>query len=253
MERARRRHLDNLMQRLAEGDDSALWGLYEAFGGDVRAVMYGLVRVRGYPFVAPDLLDELTIDACLELRAVARAWKPNGALPWVWARRRLAAVVGDLLPPPTLPFPEDEPEATTGGVLFVGDDEAPPMDILRRLAVGDAVLGLLVEALGRALPPIDRDLLLTYEVQKRSGDPSPSLTVGPIFGLGPDTVRQRASRARRRVLAVVGAEPRFAPLAGLALFGDADRRTPGSQPAAGAPGARTAAAVAARTVGVAVA
>jgi hypothetical protein len=220
MERARRKHLDNLMRRLAEGDDSAVWCLYETFGDDLRTVMYALVRVRGYPFVAPDLLEELTLDACLALRTLARSWKPNGALPWVWGRRRLAAVVGELLPPPTLPFPDDEPEATVGGVLFVGDDETPPMDILRRMAVGNELLGLLVEALGRALTPVDQDLLLTYEVQKRSGDPSPSLTIGPIFGLGGDAVRQRAARARRRLLAVIGAEPRFAPLTGLALVGD---------------------------------
>src|SRR3546814_12996564 len=39
-----------------------------------------------------DVLD-LSLDAAIDLAKIARAWQPGGALPWVWARRRIAALV----------------------------------------------------------------------------------------------------------------------------------------------------------------
>jgi hypothetical protein len=59
--------------------------------------------------------------------------------------------------------------------------------------------------------------LLDYCIQKDQGDPSPAHTLAERYGVTPDALRQRVCRGRRRLRAVVDADPRFEALSGLAL------------------------------------
>lgn len=217
MERARRERLNHLMGMVAGGDDAALFALWCEFAPELRTVMVGLARRRGHRFLPADAIDDLAGEAWLALRALAPAWRSDGALPWVWGQARLLAMVDRVVPRPTLPFPEEESEEVSRGELFCGDDP-PPTATLQALAAGNGWYALLQEALDRALSRANQDLLLAYRMQQLSHDPSPATTLGAMFGLSPPNVRQRVARARKRTLAVITAEPRFAPLADLPLF-----------------------------------
>jgi hypothetical protein len=49
------------------------------------------------------------------------------------------------------------------------------------------------------------------------GDPSPAVTVGALYGMKPASVRQQSRRTRLRLRALAETEPRFGPLAELAV------------------------------------
>jgi hypothetical protein len=55
-------------------------------------------------------------------------------------------------------------------------------------------------------------------VQLDSGDPSPSHTVADELGVLAPAIRQRASRARRKLAEVIRSEARYAPIADIALL-----------------------------------
>jgi hypothetical protein len=217
MEPNRRGRLNHLMATVAAGDDAALFALWCEFGSEIRMTMRSIARTRGHRYLPADTVDELAGEAWLALRDVAPAWRPDGALPWVWARPRLVGIVDRLLPRPTLPFPDEEPAAASGGVLFACDDP-PTTATLSLIALERDDCALLREALDRALAPSHQDLLLTYAVQQRAADPSPANTLATMYGLKPATVRQRVARFRKRTLAVITADPRFASLTDLPLF-----------------------------------
>jgi DNA-directed RNA polymerase specialized sigma24 family protein len=61
-------------------------------------------------------------------------------------------------------------------------------------------------------------LLLRHVIAQRAGDPSPARTLGPAFGLRPDAVRTRVSRARRRLRQVIDGDAAVATLADLPLL-----------------------------------
>src|SRR3712207_6056859 len=94
MERGdRNKRLRDVMAALAEGDRSATFDLYAEFGGPIRSWMRRLLRRLGVDVVGAEELDGLVIDACLELQGCASSWDPDGgALPWVWAEKRLLGV-----------------------------------------------------------------------------------------------------------------------------------------------------------------
>ena len=53
----------------------------------------------------------------------------------------------------------------------------------------------------------DRRIVVEYLQQQAAGDPSPSHTVGHMFGLTPAAVRQVFSRTMRKLRTVLGDEP----------------------------------------------
>ncbi|HSL58137.1 MAG TPA: hypothetical protein VK866_09875, partial [Acidimicrobiales bacterium] len=141
----------------------------------------------------------------------------GGATPWRWAESRLTARLAQVIGQHHRPLDEarlgDEPVA----VLPAGLDEAP-LITLARLAAHDARCALLLDALAVAVSERDADVWLRYRQQQQQGDPSPARTVAGEVGLQPDSVRQIATRGRRRLADVVGADERFAPLTDLALL-----------------------------------
>jgi len=214
----RDQRLRDVMAALAEGDRSATFDLYAEFGGPIRAWVRRLLRRLGVDSIPATELDGLVIDACLELQACAASWDPEGgALPWVWAERRLLAVVsrwvgqhGDSL--------DDREDAVALMVASPVGRGAEPgvIELLERL--DDPTCRLLREALEAVASVRDREIVLEVGLQRSLGDASPAVTIGPSVGLRPDAVRQVLRRVRRRLHELAEAEPRYAALTDLALL-----------------------------------
>ena len=210
-----------IMRRLAEGDDAAAVTLYERYGGPIAAAaqrVAGLRRRR----LDRDELDEAVLEICFELGSVASAWSPaGGALPWVWARHRVANVVDRVLGQWSQPLDEArlaalEREAAPAGPATSGGSM---LDALARLVPDLGSARLLAEALDHeGISARDRELWLEYAFEKQSGNTSPAATVAPVFGMKEVSVRQAARRARLRLLRLAARDERFAPLADLPLL-----------------------------------
>lgn len=214
----RQRRLRDVMEAMAAGDRAATFDLYAEFGGPIAATVRRLLRRLGLDAVGQEELDGLVIDACLELQACADAWDPEGgAQPWNWAERRLLAVVSSWVGQhhDTL---EDRVEVVDLLVASSGrpSEEPSVLDVLDRL--DDPIAVLLKEALEVVASGRDREILLEVGLQRSLGDLSPAVTIGPHVGLRPDAVRQVLRRVRQRLAALAESEPRYAPIADLALL-----------------------------------
>src|SRR3546814_16037166 len=80
------------MTRIVGGERSAVWDLHTLSEPHMRRIIRAEARRIDIRIGDEDVLD-LSLDAAIHLAKIARAWQPGGALPWVWARRRLAALV----------------------------------------------------------------------------------------------------------------------------------------------------------------
>ena len=217
--------LTGIMRRLAAGDRAAAVTLYESYGGSIAAAVRHVARQRPGR-LDPDDVDAVVFEVCFDLAAVAGGWSPDGgALPWVWARHRVANAVDRVLG--TVAEPLDDVrlgavvEIAGGGLGFGGPATEGPslVDTLERLATEDDDADLLVDALDEGrVSARDRELLLEYAFEKHSGNASPATTVGPVFGMKEVSVRQAARRTRQRLLRLAASEERFAPLADLPLL-----------------------------------
>ncbi len=202
------------MARLVAGDQAAVFTLAEHHGHRVAGVVRRQLARCGVDTIAADDLRSLVLDACMELRHVAAAWKPGGALPWWWAEGRIRSLVNgwvgvhadsiddhwysvEVETPAAAPSEEDSVAATFARLV----DEVP-------------LVGLVAEA-ARAARVDDESLvcLLDYCIQQDQGDPSPAHTLSERYGISPDALRQRICRGRRRLRHVVETDPRFAALA----------------------------------------
>jgi hypothetical protein len=214
-----------IMDRLAQGDEAAVVALYERFRGRIAGAVQQVAAIRGAR-LRPDDLEGVVVEVCFELARVAGAWSPDGgALPWVWARHRVANVVDRELGQWTEPLDEQQ-------LAHVVDDAAPtpysgsapardlPMwPVLERIAADHHGARLLLDALERSgISRRDRELWLEYVCEKAVGNPSPATTVGPVFAMKESTVRQAARRVRQRVRCLATTDERYAPLAGLPVL-----------------------------------
>jgi DNA-directed RNA polymerase specialized sigma24 family protein len=202
-------------------DRAALVPFYLEFGDEVRRIVRHLVRRREW-VPDDDDLDNITFDACASLAMVAASWHPDGgALPWVWGRARIERVVNRHFGPLTRPLPQHyDPEERH---VVAAYDEDGLSTALATLARRDDQCALLLNALQDSVSQEDAEVLLLYRVQQQSGDPAPADTVGRALGLKAPAVRQRASRARRRLAATVASDSRFAGLANIDLLATARR------------------------------
>jgi hypothetical protein len=216
LEPAARERLVAIMGRAAGGDPAAAVSLYSAFGRQIGGCVRHLARTRGGRHLSHDDLDGLTFDACLALASVAGAWRPDGALPWVWGRGRITALVDAAIGPPTSVFTGDEMLGPAPPPSEAPTDPCSPLVTLHDLAAADDRCELLVEVAGR-LGRRDTDVLLQYALQQAAGDPSPSHTIAASTGLAPGAVRKVVSRSRRRLAAAIASDTRYAPLSGIAL------------------------------------
>jgi DNA-directed RNA polymerase specialized sigma24 family protein len=230
VERARMGELAEIMSELAAGDETAAFALYECFGDKIGGTVRAILRARGLTLVH-DEVDGLVLEACLAIAAVAGAWSPDGgALPWVYARRRIENCIDRVVGQYTVPLDdylraveEGEagypPFAPPGGLPAMPVDDRPLADALAALSPGDDRCRLLNDALDRAaVSPTDRELTLQYAAEQGSGNRSPATTVAAMFDLRDAAVRQRVHRSKRRLRAVAASEQRFAPLADLPLL-----------------------------------
>jgi len=104
MDVAVRDELVEIMGRLADGDETAAFSLYEMFGDRIAGTVRAVLRARGLVLVRDDV-DGLVLEACFAIAAVAGAWSPDGgALPWVYARRRIENSVDRVVGQRTVPL-----------------------------------------------------------------------------------------------------------------------------------------------------
>jgi len=222
VEPARWDELVEIMGQLAGGDETAAFALYERFGDKVGGTVRAVLRTRRFT-LGRDEVDGLVLEACLAIAAVARAWSPDGgALPWVYARRRIENCVDRLAGQYALSLDTvglDALEEVAPARPSVADGERPLVDAFADLVAVDDRCRLLHDALDRArVTSTDRELTLRYAVEQGSGNRSPATTVAAMFDLRDAAVRQRVHRSKSRLRAVAASEQRFAPLADLPLL-----------------------------------
>lgn len=207
--------LTQVMAALAAGDGAALFGLIDAHGEELARTVRVIAAKRRARLSADDV-DELVLEAALAIQAVAGAWRADGAPPWVWAHGRIRAAVDRHL---GLWADELDHEHHAGR-------EAPPAPpgaeeptgvCFARLAAKDQRVALLGEALDLVASQRDRLVFVELGIQVALGDPSPAVTVGALYGMKPASVRQQSRRTRLRLRALAETEPRFGPLAELAV------------------------------------
>lgn len=202
-----------VMAAMGAGDRAAVVTLFTEFGGRIAGVVRRRLRGLGIHDPEDDDVHGLVIDACFELEGCAAAWDPDGgALPWNWASRRIDARVAKWAGIFTDPLDDtvSEPAAPS---LVAGATEAGAAETLDKLAAGGGQAELLAAAFREAgVSERDRAVLLEFSVQRSLGDPSPAPTIGALFGLKADNVRQIVSRTRATVAAVIEGDDRYRAL-----------------------------------------
>ena len=86
--------------------------------------------------------------------------------------------------------------------------------VLTRLRCGDPRLALMLTTLKANLSGRDYLVVVEYLQQQSFGDPSPSHTVGRLYRVKPDNVRQIYHRARKRMCKLAADDPELESLRG---------------------------------------
>ena len=207
-----------IMARLAAGDPAAVFTLAEHHGHRVAGVVRRQLRSCGVDDISRDDLHSLVLDACIELRTVAGAWRPGGALPWWWAEGRIRAMVNRWVGVHADALDDHLLDAEDVQESVASCAERSISETFARLIEDDPRVRLVAEA-ARAARVDDVALvcLLDYRIQQGQGDPSPAHTLADRYGVTPEALRQRICRGRRRLRQVVQTDPRFAALVGFEL------------------------------------
>jgi hypothetical protein len=219
--RGDRERLAEIMAWMATGDEAAAVALYREFGDPIRKAAARRARNIGATYLTADDIDAMALDFCLDLVGRAGGWNPGGgALPWVWGRRLLHAVVDRMVGRYHLQLdPGSEPEDPgIGPIGQAVDDDRSFVEVLEGLGRRNPLCALLRRALERVTSPRDRDIFLQYADCRAGHDPSPSHTLAARHGLTPAAVRKVVQRVRRRILTLAEREPEFAPLADLPVL-----------------------------------
>jgi hypothetical protein len=209
---------------MAAGDKAFAFTLYNEFGAPIAALMRSELRRMGVEQVSADDLDGLAIDACFALLDAAHAWDPEGgALPWNWARQKLAGIasafVGQHADSLDAGSGEGARQVADEQLQTLGESEDPEeLEVLAGLGLRNGMCALLGEAFALVSSVRDRSLVLEFKVQDALGDPSPANTVAAAHGMRAAAVRQAVKRTLDRLRSLSRAEERFAPLADLALL-----------------------------------
>jgi hypothetical protein len=215
--------LTKLMTLVAGGDRYAAFTLRLDFDRELKNAVRRAATEVGRTLPS-DEVEAVATDFCTWLVTHAGAWRPEGgALPWRWAWGYLKALVRENQGfwPLTIaePVEREMPEA----LVAVMDDQ-DLLDTVARLAAVDERVADLLYVLGAAsAAPRDIALLLDLAEQSVAGDPSPSHTIAPRYGLSPDAVRKRAQRTRDKVHGYIAEHPEFAELAELPLLAKRER------------------------------
>jgi hypothetical protein len=206
-----RDEVDRLMAAMAE-DRAMVVAFVLAFGDPLAGVVRSHLRSLGRADLAADRdeVEGLVWDTALFLQERSGAWAPDGALPWNWGARGIRKLIADAIG-------HARAEVDLDGIHLPPTEEWMPAD---EIGLDDLAPDPVVDLLRRALTTIrcsdrDRVVHVEYRRQVAAGDRSPSQTVGAMFGLRADHVRQIDRRVRQRLAALAASDDEFAPLAGL--------------------------------------
>jgi hypothetical protein len=190
------RHSVNLvMFAIAAGEEHAIWDLHQLAEPSLQALVRREAARVGVHLNADDVFD-LTLDAAMELGRMARAWNPAGALPWVWARKRLLALVQAHLGTFTRELHDEVLERAVPPTPVPMEE---PVAALRRLAERHDGARALQERLEELVSPRDADIWLAFQVERDGGNRSPAVTIAVDHGMRPDAVRKVVQRVTERL------------------------------------------------------
>jgi hypothetical protein len=202
--------LQQVMRRLAAGDEAAVVTLYERYGSSIAAAVRHVARSR------PGRLDDddvggAVLDVCFELARVAGGWSPEGgALPWVWARHRVAGAVDRALGQQAQSLDDQRSEvldrrpagAVPGPAPGAAAPEPSLLDTLNRLAAQDAASRrpTLVDATAVPAihPPGSRLSVVGVSRVSGPGGPSGQRSADPGSGGGRPVAHGLAAPGRAR-------------------------------------------------------
>lgn len=207
-----RSRVAELMARIVDGDEAAFFMLVSEFDSRVAYIVRQFVIDMGRRDILADEdeLSGLVTDAWLVIRERAGGWSADGAMPWRWAhlaiRHRVSEAVGHRT---TLLMEDDSVEEAAWSPT--GDCEDL---VLTRLRCGDPRLALMLTTLKAHLSERDYLVVVEYLQQQSFGDPSPSHTVGRLYRVKPDNVRQIYHRARKRLRKLAADDPELESLRG---------------------------------------
>ena len=207
-----RSRVAELMARIVDGDEAAFFMLVSEFDSRVAYIVRQFVIDMGRRDILADEdeLSGLVTDAWLVIRERAGGWSADGAMPWRWAplaiRHRVSEAVGHR----TTPLMEDD------GVEEVAWSPTGDCEdlVLTRLRCGDPRLALMLTTLKANLSERDYLVVVEYLQQQSFGDPSPSHTVGRLYRVKSDNVRQIYHRARKRMRKLAADDPELESLRG---------------------------------------
>jgi hypothetical protein len=187
--------VEALMARIAGGERSAVWDLHTLAEPSLRRMLRAEARRIDVRIGDDDLLD-LTLDAAVELGKLARSWEPGGALPWVWANRRITALVHGHVG--TFAKPLDDAHLDLEEPPAVGAVEEP-REVLRTLARRHPSARRLERRLQAVATERDATIWLDVLIEKAGGNRSPAVTVAALHDMRPDAVRKVVQRVGERL------------------------------------------------------
>ncbi len=183
------------MARIAGGEGSAVWELHDLAEPALARILRTEARRIDVHIGGDDLLD-LTLDAAVELGKLARAWDPDGALPWVWARRRITALVHDHVGTFADELDERHLQLEEPRCVERIDD---PLGVLRSLADRHPSAQHLERRLRLVASDRDADIWLDVQLEQAAGNRSPAVTVAANHDMRPDAVRKVVQRVGERL------------------------------------------------------
>ncbi len=189
--------VNRVMFAIAAGETSATWDLHTL----AQPALAGTVRREasrvGVHLDVDDVFG-ITLDAAMELSRLARTWSPDGALPWVWARLRIHALVHEHLGTFTRELDEEALEGVEP-VVHVRMEE--PVAALRKLAEGHEGARQLRERLDALVSARDADIWLSFQLERDAGNRSPAVTIAVDHDMQPAAVRKVVERVSKRLAA----------------------------------------------------
>lgn len=189
--------LDELMAAMGAASTEALFVFMDQYRDDLERVVAGiLISLNRRDVLAMrDEVSSLAVSAALVILRRARSWRPDGALPWVWAYRSIRHEVVTQIGHPSVEYDA----SNHASMRSTAPDRSASSVDLESIADRHPDVGAWIAAVATVASERDRRVHLEYQIQKRLGDPSPAHTVSAMFGLSPANVRQIDRRVRNRL------------------------------------------------------
>jgi hypothetical protein len=183
------------MASIVAGDHTAIWDLHRLAERSLRG-MLGAEARRVNAWISDDDLFDLTLDAAMAIADAAASWRPGSALPWVWARLRVTALVHRHLGMFTRELDETHLDVEEPPVVARIEE---PRAVLRSLASRYEAAAQLDDRLSHAVSDRDAEIWLGVQLEKAAGSRSPAVTVAADQGMRPGAVRKVVQRVGERL------------------------------------------------------